>query len=195
MKILITALGLIAGLSSIFYLNRQVMYTVTINRPIEVVWEYASDSSKATDWSIYFHHISPLAGVEDGKVGSLRRCYRRADESGATWDEEVIEVKPLEYRQLKTFNLQNFKNPVLKKAVFRVHQIYEKVDSKKTKLTFASEYIGPLELDIIQALLPAASETERIFMANLENIKAAIEQGDEYQRPHPYEQKNIFDKD
>ena len=77
----------------------------------------------------------------------------------------------------------------------RVHQIYEKVDSKKTKLTFASEYIGPLELDIIQALLPAASETERIFMANLENIKAAIEQGDEYQRPHPYEQKNIFDKD
>lgn len=177
------------------YLNRQVKHSVIINAPLSQVWKYASDSTKATDWSIYFHHISPLPGIEDGKVGSVRRCYRRADESGATWDEEVIEVDFEKYRQLKTFNLRNFKNPVLKDAIFRVHQHYKPIDADKTELTFASEYIGPTDFKIIKALLPAAKETERIFIANLENIKAAIEQGDNYQRPHLYEEKNIFDKD
>ena len=192
-KILIPIIAILILLTTL-YLNRQVKHTVTINKPISEVWRYASDSTKATDWSIYFHHISPLPGIEDGKIGSVRRCYRRADESGATWDEEVLVVEKEKYRQLRTYNLQNFNNPVLKDAVFRVHQIYEKIDENTSKLTFASEYIGPMDLEIIKALLPAAKETEIIFKANLENIKAAIEQGENYQRPHHYEEKNIFDK-
>lgn len=192
---ILTLLLIISGVGFYLLVTQQTSYTVTINKPIKEVWDYASDSSKATEWSIYFHHISPLPGVEDGKIGSLRRCYRREDETGATWDEEVIEVEKYKYRQLKTFNLQNFIDPALKAAVFRVHQIYESVDENTTNLTFASELIEPFDLDVLKALEPAAKETERIFKANLENIKAAIEQGENYNRPHPYEQKNIFDKD
>jgi len=36
-------------------------------------------------------------------------------------------------------------------------------------------------------------EGERVFRLNLENIKAMIEQGENYQRPHPWEEQSPFD--
>ena len=169
---------------------KQVSYSVIIDAPVEKVWGYVSDSSNAKDWSVYFDHISALPGVKDGRPGSLRRCFRNADEEGAFWDEEVVKVKLNEYREIRTFNLNGFGGPELNKAQFKVQQIYEEVDKGKTKLSFTSEYSGPLELSTLRALVPAAAEAERIFRLNLENIKAVVE-GRE--RPHPYEEKNMFD--
>lgn len=183
----------VAAVTLIGLLTKEVSHTVTINKNIKDVWTYASDSTKANEWSVYFSHISPLPGVNDGKVGSLRRCFRRSNETGPRWDEEVVELKPKKYRQIRTFNLKNFNADILKLAQFKVHQRYEFVDENTTKLTFASSLMGPWRLDLILALLPSMKESKRIFKLNLENIKAAIEQGDDYKRPHPYEPKNQFD--
>jgi hypothetical protein len=193
MKKYLIALSIVSLLSLFFLLNKKTSHSVVIHAPLETVWNYASDSTKAEDWSIYFDHISPLAGVEDGKVGSIRRCFRRKDETGPIWDELVLTVTPLKYRRIKTYNLQNFKNPHLKKAEFLVEQFYQKLSEKKTKLTFSTYFLGPFHIDVIRALLPAGGETKRIFKANLENIKAAIEMGDDYQPLHQYEEKNNFD--
>jgi len=82
---------------------------VTIHAPIEEVWKYASDSLQAKNWSIFFDHIAPLAGTEsDGNPGSVRRCFRNANESGPSWDEMVIEVNPLVSRSLYVYNLIGF---------------------------------------------------------------------------------------
>lgn len=177
----------------IFIYSKQSSYTVTINAPIEEVWTYASDSSKAVEWSVYFTHISSLPGIEDGKVGSLRRCFRRKDETGIMWDEEVIQIKPLEYREIRTFNIKGFPDPDFEQIEFKVHQHYEKVDTNTTKLTFASELRTPFKPMIILKMLFAVSEGKRVFRLNLENIKAAIEQKEKYKRIHPYEEENNFD--
>ncbi len=169
---------------------KQVSYSVIVDAPVEKVWSYVSDSSNAKDWSVYFDHISSLPGVEDGRPGSIRRCFRNADEEGAFWDEEVVKVRENEYREIRTFNLNGFGDPDLKKTQFKVQQIFEKLESDKTKLTFTSEYSGPMDFSTLKALVPAAAEAERIFRLNLENIKSLIEGGE---RTHLYEAKNMFD--
>ena len=176
-----------------FFYAKRSSYTVTINAPIEEVWTYASDSSKAVDWSVYFTHISALPGIEDGKVGSLRRCFRRKDETGIMWDEEVIRIKPFEYREIRTFNIKGFPDRDFAQLEFKVHQRYRKIDENTTALTFASELRQPFSPLIIAKMLFTVSEGRRIFRLNLENIKAAIEQKENYRRIHPYEPTNPFD--
>lgn len=36
---------------------------VDINAPVADVWEYVSNSYNTREWSVYFHHISPLPGM------------------------------------------------------------------------------------------------------------------------------------
>ncbi len=192
--ILLTILIALIGSSLYLIEKAEISYSVVINKPIEEVWQYASDSTKASNWSVYFTHISPLPGIKDGMVGSKRRCFRRVDETGMSWDEEVMKVTPLKYRRIRTYNLKgtNLRNEHL--AQFRVHQRYKKITKNKTQLTFASKYDGPLILNLLIDLIPIANETIRIFKYNLENIKAHIEMKGAYKRIHPYEPFNVFDK-
>jgi len=186
--LLITLIALIFALK-----NYEMSRSVIINAPIDVVWEYASDSSKAKEWSVFFDHISPLPGIEDGKVGSVRRCYRFQDETGPTWDEKIIKVTPLKFRELRTYHLKNFKDTNFHKSEFKVYQRYESISPLKSRLTFSSKMLNPFNLILAIQLLPLASETSRIFQANLQNIKSAIEaryKGVEYHRPHPFEPYN-----
>ncbi|MEO0560297.1 MAG: SRPBCC family protein, partial [Bacteroidota bacterium] len=176
-------------------------YGVEIGAPIEAVWGYAGDSHKANEWSVYFDHISllPESPVPDGQVGALRRCYRRADETGVTWDEEVVALEPHRAREIRTYALQGFR-PLMQDVVgwtqYRVAQHYEALGAEQTRLTFSTDVLRP-------ALPPArwlfgafADEVVRIFRLNLENIAAAIEaeqRGEVYVRPHPYEPTHSWD--
>lgn len=40
--------------------SKSVQSSVVINASLDEVWEYASDSTKASEWSVYFDHISPF---------------------------------------------------------------------------------------------------------------------------------------
>ena len=174
---------------------------VEIDAPMDAVWAYVGDSGRASEWSVYFDHISPLpqSPVPDGQVGALRRCYRRADEAGVTWDEEVMALDHHRARGIRTYALRGFR-PLVQDAVgwtqYQVAQHYEELGGERTRLTFSTDLLRP-GLPPARWLFGAfADEVIRIFRLNLENIAAAIEaeqRGEAYVRPHPYEPVHSWD--
>jgi hypothetical protein len=151
--------------------------SVIIDAPIEVVWAYASDSNKAIDWSVYFHHISPLPGEHsDGNLGSLRRCFRNSDETGQRWDEVIIDVIPFESRQIVTYNFHDYGwKFITDSAYVFVRQVYKKISHTQTELTFqtiSAPHFSPIKWVTFQIF---RGETKKIFDMNLANIKAQIE--------------------
>jgi hypothetical protein len=175
--------------------------SVTIEAPVEAVWAYVGDSGRAGEWSVYFHHIAPLAAspAPDGAVGALRRCFRRADETGARWDEEVVALDPLRFRAIRTFALRGFRRRVqwlAPGAAFRVEQHYEPLGPEQTRLTFATVLRRPAVPPLTWVFARFAPEVLSVFRVNLANIKAAVEarrRGDPYRRPHPYEPTHPWD--
>jgi hypothetical protein len=156
--------------------NQSVQASVVIHASLEDVWNYASDSTKAQDWSIFFDHITPLPGVEDGKVGSLRRCFRNFDERGERWDEMTIEVIPQASRTLVTFNLVGFGLKFLVKNQFIfVRQIFRRIDPFTTELTFQTQLSHGTALKGKLAFLLSRKKSLKTFEKNLQNIKADIE--------------------
>ena len=176
--------------------------TITIDAPIEAVWDYGSDSTRARDWSVYFHHITPVEGeglAPDGTVGALRWCFRNEDETGIRWDETTEASTRLEHRQIRTFNLVGFPlGPIGRAQEYEVHQDYARVDDDTSTLTFRSKIVrgddglgARAAWPLVKAsyVLFGAPAGQEVFEWNLDNIRAAIEaeqQGVAYDRPHPY---------
>jgi Polyketide cyclase / dehydrase and lipid transport len=191
---LIAAVTLLAALGVLFALSQRrcvVAESVVIEAPCEDAWTYIGNSSNARQWSVFFSHITPLAGTPpDGTVGAVRRCFRRPDEAGITWDEELVEVVPLERRTIHVFNLRGFRAPRAVGTEFVTTQTYERLDPRQTRVTFSCWLDRPK--DAIQRVIFWKShwETARIFRVNLENIKAAVEHRTP---PHTWEAKSVFD--
>ena len=105
-------------------------HSVVINAPVEKVFQYLGNSANATKWSVFVDHITPLNinEVADGKMGSIRRCFVKANETGMIWDEIITEVIPNKKRQLLVYDLVNFKMTADNLAT---EQLYEKIGDKK----------------------------------------------------------------
>lgn len=149
-----------------------------IEAPVEKTWEYASNSLEAVNWSIYFDHISPLeAPAPDGEVGSLRRCFRNQDEKGYAWDEVIINVEPQKLRQIVTYNFINFPFSWIHSGEYVfVRQLYESLGPQKSKLTFETITRDGGNPFFRFLFWVSRKKTTEIFLKNLRNIKAAIEQ-------------------
>ncbi|MFG1483668.1 hypothetical protein ABMA79_04870 [Halobacteriovorax sp. HFRX-2_2] len=185
-------------------------YTVVIEAPIDVVWNYNSKNENARQWSTYFYKIvsCPIsecpwnANLKDSDIGFTRRCYRRESEKGTFWDETTTKVTKAQgeyYKQIRAYNFNEFMDFMNydEKGEFLVEQFYKKLDENKTSLTFRSGYIDRLELESppskfeyffwnqIFNFITKRSVTNT-FKWNLINIKAHIEQGENYKRIHPY---------
>lgn len=185
-------------------------YTVEINSPIDEVWAYNSKNEHARDWSTYFYKIvsCPIsdcpwnANLKQSDIGFTRRCFRRADEKGIFWDETTTKVEKNEdqfYKQIRAYNFNEFMSifNYNENGEFLVEQIYKKLGENKTSLTFRSGYIKRDELEKetskfdyfmwrqIFNFVTKRSVTNT-FKWNLINIKAHIEQGDQYKRVHEY---------
>ena len=167
--------------------------SVIISAPVAEVWDYLSDSGNASAWSVYFDHITPLPGGVDGGLGALRRCFRRSDETGIRWDEEVVALDRPRRRVIHVFNVRGTRLATARRAEFRVTQLYEPLGTDATRLTFRVTVHVPS--DAARRLLFWAThwETRRMFRLNLQNIRAAVEQGARYRRIHRWEPRNIFD--
>lgn len=165
--------------------KESISETVLIDAPLQDVWSYVSDSTRANEWSVFFDHISPLPGkFPDGKIGSFRRCFRMADETGARWDELTIDVQPQVSRNIVTFNLIGFGfERLLRGNYMFVRQLYRTTEEGYTELTFQT--IASPQNNIASKIAFAISrkETTRIFRENLENIKSHLEG---YPRPYPW---------
>lgn len=156
--------------------EKGVSESIIINAPVEVVWDYGSDSTRAHDWSVFFDHITPLPGIPDGNVGARRRCFRNADESGEYWDEIAISSVKYQFRQIITYNLTNFNFGFLARGGHMyVRQYYRAIDEYTTEMTFQTQYPGNANWRTRLSSKLTKKKTAKIFKENLENIKANIE--------------------
>lgn len=162
--------------------------TVIINVAPSVVWDYLGNNSSAQEWSVFFDHISSLPSeFADGEVGALRRCYHMADETGITWDEKLLVSELHRYRKIRTYNVRNTGIFFERDVELGAEQIYEELAPNVTRLTFRGIIFEPSGVLFKIPLLLINQQVEKIFEKNLANIKAALEQGDNYERPYPWE--------
>ncbi len=151
-------------------------HTVVINAPLNRVWAYASDSTKAKEWSVFFDRISPLPGKSDGQIGAQRRCYRNPGGEPPFWDEIIILLEPQKMRAITTYNLTGFKFEWLTRGSYVfVRQLYRSLDDNKTELTFQTYFSEKSDFTTKIAFFIAKKDTLNIFKKNLTNIKLAVE--------------------
>jgi hypothetical protein len=144
-----------------------------------------SDSSKAIEWSVYFHHIKPLTG-EDGALHATRRCFRTPDERGVRWDEEVIGLRPPFSRVMRVYDLHGMAVEAMDDAELVVQQILEPTIDGRTRLTFRTQLAERQPALRSVLFFFGAPPVRATFEKNLENIARAVEMGDRYTRRHAW---------
>jgi uncharacterized protein YndB with AHSA1/START domain len=150
--------------------------TVEINASPDSVFRYLGNSDNARRWSVFVHHINTLNpdSVPDGQVGSWRRAFCNADETGRRWDERISEVVPGRKRQLELSNYKDF--PVTAEHM-ATDQIYEPLDGGRCRLTFTVFFKGDPSFRDTFLMYLAAYRIKAIFVANMDNIKRIVETG------------------
>jgi uncharacterized protein YndB with AHSA1/START domain len=152
-----------------------VSSSVEINAPTSTVFDFLGNSANASRWSVYVNHIVPLNTdkFKDGAEGSVRRCYRNADNTGMQWDELISEVVINRKRQLLIYNFKNF--PVSANHL-ATEQLYQSLDNQKTKLTFTVFFKNPpTPLEMLKMYF-AAYKINSLFEKNMSNIKRIVEE-------------------
>jgi uncharacterized protein YndB with AHSA1/START domain len=154
-----------------------VANTVEIDVSADSVFRFLGNSANASKWSVFVDHISTLNGdeVPDGSIGSRRRCYRNADETGTQWDEVITEVVPAKKRQISCYNMQHF---TMSADGLGTEQLYEPIGSHRCRLTFTLFFLSkePGLWDGIKTTI-AAYRVSSIFQRNMNNIKQVVEHG------------------
>lgn len=160
--------------------NPLIIQTIVIDAEPETVFKYLGNSNNAAEWSVFVDHISPTNTtiVHDGEIGSERRCFGSADETGIIWDERITKVEPGVHRQLEIYHLQGFK---LKADHLVTDQLYRRTNGLQTSLSFTLHY-GNHDPSLWTQLKTyfAAYKISSIFAANLINIKKEIEADQEH---------------
>lgn len=162
----------------------------------QTVWNFLSDNRNAHGWSVFFDHISPLPGqFAEGTVGSIRRCYRNADEHGISWDEKTVHTEPYKFRLIYGYNIQGIKSDIIKNYRFNAYQYYEDLGGGKTKLTLKGDLSNWKEYGFVDRFVYWLSsfDVERAFKYNLTNIRDMIEQKENYNRQYGWEKETAFD--
>lgn len=136
---------------------------------------YLANSANASNWSIYVDHIVPLNvdKVPDGAEGSIRRSFRRADESGLRWDEYFEMVEPLRRRLL----IYNVHGAPRTDGELLTEQIYEPLPDLGCRLSFTLFFREDPSLRDAILMRLAAHEIGRIFRRNIANVKQLNEVG------------------
>lgn len=154
---------------------KAVLTSIEINAPVDSVFTYLGKSARASDWSVYVDHITPLNlnQHKDGEVGCKRRCFTKKDESDERWDEVILEVQKNKRRRLSVFNQQNFS---MVASHLLTEQHYEKINSKQTKLTLMLFFNDEKKTFFDEfKMYFAAYIVEDVFERNLKNIKKELE--------------------
>ena len=166
--------------------RKSVQTSVVIEAPAEFAFNYLGNSENAKIWSVFVDHIRTLNGndVPDGAVGSIRRCFVNANETGTQWDEEILDVVQNKYRKLSIFNMQNFS---MTAENIETEQVYKSLSVGRCELAFNFFFKeSPKFLDELKMYI-AAYRVKSIFVKNLENIKKDVEM--KYRRSREIETK------
>ncbi len=151
--------------------QKVLLEKIDIKVPVKQVYSYLGNSDHAADWSSFVDHISPLnlADHPDGTMGSVRRCFKNANECGITWDETTLIDSPNQKRRLNIFNINGL---FLNSDHLLTEQIYHSTGSHHCQIAFTLflETENSTWLDEIK-LYGSAYFIAPIFKTNLENIK------------------------
>ncbi len=144
-----------------------------IEKPCSRVYAYLGNSNNASHWSSYVDHIKPLNPREfvDGQKGSLRRCFKEANETGFTWDEEILETRQNNYRKLSCFN---YKELGFKAPNMVTEQIFTP-DNGRCTLSFTLQNNEAISLWDRIKMKYGAYVVQSIFQTNLSRIKQIVE--------------------
>jgi hypothetical protein len=179
--VLVVAVALVAAMVAFSpygrhdgFSQRVLVETTNIDAPCDSVFAYLGNSSNARAWSVYVDHITPLnPGVaRDGEVGSIRRSFKRADETGMQWDEVFTAVASGRLRTLRIFNVRGA--PLNAATPLASQQIFEPIP-RGCRLSFALYFEHPPSVADSLAMHFAAYEISRIFRANIANVKRLTE--------------------
>lgn len=183
--LLVVTTGLVViGLATLFLFSKfkqhselgkqAICYSVNIGVSVDSVFQFLGHSSNAAKWSSFVDHITPLNPhvVDDGQVGSERRCFKEANETGIVWDERITEVVKNKKRQLVIYHLQGFS---VQAEGLATEQIYTPT-KEGVRLTFCLFYKNdhPGWLDVLKTHY-ASFTVYSIFEKNLQNIKNILE--------------------
>ena len=156
---------------------RLMEHSVDIGVPADSAFRFLGNSDQARRWSVFVHHITPLNAdsVPDGALGSRRRCFCRADESGRRWDETIVVVEPGVKRQLTLYGFHGF--PVTARNL-ATEQLYKSLGPNRCRLTFTVFFMDsrPSAWEAMNMYL-ASYRIKKIFRGNMDNIKRLLEAG------------------
>ncbi len=191
-KIIISTLALLFLIMGVWFFTSPFQYNkttglyqleneITINQSVEKVFSYLGNSANASKWSSYVSHINALNEneVSDGALGSTRRCFKNKNGEGIFWDEEIVNVKVNELRELTVYNLNGF---LIEADHLFTRQKYASISEGQTNLVFGlykpqashNRFIDWLKLKI------SGHYVAYIFHKNLNNIKKEVESLDEF---------------
>lgn len=156
------------------YAHKAIISEVCIDAPASDIYQYLGKSSNATSWSTFVKLIEPLNDdlFEDGKEGSLRRCF--AKDTSIIWDEKITKVEFGQMRRLQIIDPRGF---LVIADNLVTEQLYTQFDTGRTRLSLTLYFDIEKEIDFFSEIKMylAAYQVNRIFNKNLENIKTQIE--------------------
>ncbi|HSG47642.1 MAG TPA: SRPBCC family protein [Longimicrobiales bacterium] len=170
-------LGVLLGLSPYRshdgFPHALIRESVDVTEPCERVHAYLGDSDNAREWSVFVDHITALNpdSVPDGAVGSIRRSFKNADESGMRWDETIVDVTPTR-RLLTVYGITDSPAP---SGELLTEQIYEPLGGSGCRLRFTLFLRDAPSLGDALLMRLGGWEVSRIFRANIANVKALVE--------------------
>ena len=152
-----------------------IRQSVDVDAPCAAVFDYLGDSAHASDWSVFVDHITPLNtdSVPDGALGSVRRSFRKADETGMRWDEDFIAVEPARLRRLRIYDVRNV--ALQSRTGLLTEQVYEPLTADRCRLSFTLFFDGEPTLRDRVAMTFVAYPLSRIFESNIGNVKRIVE--------------------
>lgn len=155
--------------------HKVMKHSIEISAPANAVYNYLGNSANASEWSTFVDHITPLNtdSVADGAIGSRRRCFTTAAETGATWDETITENIPNTKREIIIYDLKDF--PMVANNL-ATEQLYKPISHDKTNLTFTVFFkdAQPTLWESFKTYI-AAYKIIDVFKGNMENIKRIVE--------------------
>ena len=157
--------------------ERMIRRTVDVAAPCSAVFDYLGNSANASDWSVFVDHIVPLNAdsVPDGARGSIRRSFRRADETGMRWDEYFVEVEPERRRMLRIYDVRDV--AIQARTPLLTEQVYEPLAADRCRLSFTLFFEGEPTFADRVAMTFVAYRLGSIFASNIANVKRIVEAG------------------
>lgn len=151
--------------------------SIVIDRSTDMVFDFMCQQGDVKRWMLYIDHIDVLSKQLNkvSEVGTISRFYSNNDETGQTYDAEVLQSEKNKKRVVKLFNFTDF--PITFNEVIN-EQVFKTLPENKCELSLKLYYekARPDFWDEVKAHV-ASYRIKKAFRENMENLKKELENG------------------